>query len=133
MSSRSVRTLFFAVLVLLLNACGKPASEQAAASGDKAVAETKTFSSIVSGTDMPELAKKKNCVACHAIDKKVVGPSWMDIAKKYKGDASAKARLITKIQKGGSGVWGAMPMPPTPGLSDAEASSLVDFVLGLAK
>ena len=57
----------------------------------------------------------------------------MDIAKKYKGDASAKARLITKIQKGGSGVWGAMPMPPTPGLSDAEAGSLVDFVLGLAK
>lgn len=133
MSSPIVHPLLFAVLVLLLAACDKPASEQAAASGDKAVAETKTFSSIVSGTNMPELAKKKNCAACHAIDKKVVGPSWMDIAKKYKGDASAKARLITKIQKGGSGVWGAMPMPPTPGLSDAEAGSLVDFVLGLAK
>ena len=83
--------------------------------------------------DMPDLAKKKNCAACHAIDKKVVGPSWMDISKKYKGDASAKAKLVAKTQKGGGGVWGAMPMPPTPGLSDADASTLVDFVLGLAK
>ncbi len=83
--------------------------------------------------DMPDLAKKKNCVACHAIDKKVVGPAWMDVAKKYKGDASAKAKLVAKTQKGGGGVWGAMPMPPTPGLTDAEANQLVDFVLGLAK
>ncbi|MDH4215950.1 MAG: c-type cytochrome [Gallionella sp.] len=132
MSPRSVRTLFIAVLVTLLTACGKPASEQPAASGDKAAAETKIITSTVSGSEMPEFAKKKNCAACHAIDKKVVGPSWKDIAKKYKGDASAKARLITKMQKGGSGVWGAMPMPPTPGLSDAEASSLVDFIMGLA-
>jgi cytochrome c len=83
--------------------------------------------------DMPDLAKKKNCVACHAIDKKVVGPAWMDVAKKYKGDAGAKAKLVAKTMKGGGGVWGAMPMPPTPGLSEADAGTLVDFVLGLAK
>jgi len=81
--------------------------------------------------DMPDLAKKNNCTACHAIDKKVVGPSFSDVAKKYKGDASAKAKLATKIVKGGGGVWGAMPMPPTPKLSEADANALADFVLGL--
>ena len=83
--------------------------------------------------DMPAAAKKNNCTACHAIDKKVVGPSFADIAKKYKGDAGAKAKLVTKTIKGGGGVWGAMPMPPNPKLSEADASALVDFVLGLAK
>jgi cytochrome c len=83
--------------------------------------------------EMPDLAKKNNCVACHAIDKKVVGPAWVDIAKKYKGDAGAKAKLVAKTMKGGSGVWGAMPMPPTPKLTEADANTLVDFVLGLAK
>ncbi|TAN80081.1 MAG: c-type cytochrome [Gallionella sp.] len=83
--------------------------------------------------DMPELAKKNGCSACHAIDKKVVGPSWMDVAKKYKGDAGAAAKLDTKIAKGGSGVWGPMPMPASPKLTDAERKELVNFVLGLAK
>ena len=81
--------------------------------------------------DMPDLAKKSNCTACHAIDKKVVGPSFSDISKKYKGDASAKAKLAAKIIKGGGGVWGAMPMPPNPKLSEADAAALADFVLGL--
>ena len=84
-------------------------------------------------TDMPEAAKKNNCTACHAIDKKVVGPAFADIAKKYKGDATAKAKLVTKVMKGGSGAWGAMPMPPNPKLTEADANMLVDFVLGLAK
>lgn len=84
-------------------------------------------------TDMPELAKKNGCSACHAIDKKIVGPSWMDVAKKYKGDATAAAKLDTKIAKGGSGVWGPMPMPASPKLTDAERKELVTFVLGLAK
>jgi len=83
--------------------------------------------------DMPAVAKKNNCTACHSIDKKIVGPSWMDVAKKYKGDAGAKAHLVTKFIKGGSGVWGAMPMPASPKLSEADAGELADFVLGLAK
>ena len=81
--------------------------------------------------DMPDLAKKNNCTACHAIDKKVVGPAFGDIAKKYKGDATAKAKLATKIIKGGGGVWGAMPMPASPKISQADAETLADFVLGL--
>ncbi|OGT00452.1 MAG: cytochrome C [Gallionellales bacterium RIFCSPLOWO2_12_FULL_59_22] len=81
--------------------------------------------------DMPDLAKKHNCIACHAIAKKVVGPAYADIAKKYKGDAGAKARLVAKVIKGGGGVWGPMPMPPNPKISEADAAILVDFVLGL--
>lgn len=83
--------------------------------------------------DMPPLAKKNNCTACHAIDKKLVGPAWQAVGDKYKGDAAAKAALVTKIQKGGSGNWGKMPMPANPKLSEADAVALVDFVLGLAK
>ncbi|MCR4297187.1 MAG: c-type cytochrome [Gallionella sp.] len=82
-------------------------------------------------TDMPAVAKKNNCVACHAIDKKVVGPSWADVAKKYKGDAGAAAHLDEKISKGGKGVWGPMPMPPNPKITAEERKELVDFILGL--
>lgn len=81
--------------------------------------------------EMPDLAKANNCTACHAIDKKVVGPSFADIAKKYKGDAGAKAMLVPKMIKGGGGVWGAMPMPASPKLSEADSATLVDFILGL--
>lgn len=81
--------------------------------------------------DMPELAKKSNCTACHAIDKKVVGPAWKAVADKYRGDAGAKAKLVPKMIKGGGGVWGAMPMPASPKLSEADSATLVDFILGL--
>ena len=81
--------------------------------------------------DMPDLAKKNNCTACHAIDKKGVGPAFKDVAAKYKGDAGAKAKLATKIQKGGGGVWGAMPMPASPKISDADAAALADAVLAM--
>ncbi len=83
--------------------------------------------------DMPDLAQKNSCVACHAIDKKLVGPAWMEVSKKYKGDAGAKAKLVTKIQKGGSGNWGTMPMPANPKINEADLGALADFVLGLAK
>lgn len=86
-------------------------------------------------TDMPDVAKKNNCTACHAIDKKVVGPAWTDVAKKYKGDAGAEAKLITKVSKGGGGVWGSMPMPANDaaGTKQADMKALVQFILGLAK
>jgi len=84
--------------------------------------------------DMPDLAKKQNCTSCHAIDKKLVGPAWMDVAKKYKGDASAEAKLEAKVAKGGAGAWGTMPMPPnSPKVSEADIKTLVKFILGLAK
>ena len=83
-----------------------------------------------------ELAKKSGCLACHSVDKKVVGPAWKDVAAKYKGDAGAKALLIDKVKKGGKGNWaevtGGAPMPPySPRVADADIEKLVDFVLGL--
>ena len=77
------------------------------------------------------LAKSKNCMACHAVDKKLVGPSYKDVAKKYAGDAKAADMLASKIVKGGSGVWGAIPMPANPQVSAADAKKLVAWVLSL--
>jgi cytochrome c len=82
--------------------------------------------------DMPPLAQKSGCTACHAIDHKIVGPAWMDVSKKYKGDKKAAARLVAKVKKGGSGVWGPMAMPPQPA-PEADVKQLVKFILGLAK
>jgi cytochrome c len=86
-------------------------------------------------TDMPALAKKNGCVACHSIDKKVMGPAWMDVSKKYKGDKGAEAKLIAKVSKGGSGVWGKMPMPPIDpsGKKQDDIKQLVQFILSLDK
>ena len=82
-------------------------------------------------TDMPAVAKKNNCTACHAVDKKVVGPAWKDVSAKYKGDAAAWDKLATKIKKGGSGNWGKMPMPANPKISDAEIAEILAFIKGL--
>jgi cytochrome c len=81
--------------------------------------------------DQSELAKKSGCLACHAVDKKVVGPSYQEVAAKYKGDKTAEAKLIDKVKKGGSGVWGAVPMPPNSTVKDADIKTLVDWVLSL--
>ena len=75
------------------------------------------------------LATSKNCMACHANDKKLVGPSFKDIAVKYAGDKTAVDKLATKIQKGGAGVWGPVPMPANTQVSDAEAKKLAAWVL----
>jgi cytochrome c len=75
------------------------------------------------------LAKSKNCMACHAVDKKLVGPSYKDVAKKYAGDTKAADMLATKIIKGGSGVWGAIPMPANTQVNEAEAKKLATWVL----
>ena len=76
-----------------------------------------------------ELATKSACTACHAVDKKLVGPSYKDVAAKYKGDKSAEAKLVEKVQKGGVGAWGQVPMPPNPQVNAAEAKTLVAWVL----
>ena len=77
------------------------------------------------------LAKKHNCTACHQIDKKSVGPSYKDVAKKYKGQADAPAKLAEKVKKGGQGVWGQIPMPPNPAVPDADIAKLVAWVLAM--
>lgn len=75
------------------------------------------------------LATSKNCMACHAVDKKLVGPAYKEVAAKYKGDKTAADKLATKIIKGGSGAWGAIPMPANPQVNDADAKKLVAWIL----
>ena len=77
------------------------------------------------------LAKSKNCMACHAVDKKLVGPAYKEVAKKYAGQKDAEATLITHVMKGGKGVWGPVPMPANAQVNEAEAKKLVDWVLSL--
>jgi cytochrome c len=76
-----------------------------------------------------DMAQKKNCMACHATDKKLIGPSYKDVASKYAGQKDAADKLAQKILKGGSGVWGAVPMPANPQVSEAEAKQLAAWVL----
>ncbi len=78
-----------------------------------------------------ELAKQKNCLACHAVDKKLVGPAYKDIAAKYKADKNAPAVLAKKIREGGVGVWGQIPMPANPQVNEQEAQALAKWVLSM--
>ena len=79
------------------------------------------------------LAKKYNCLTCHTVDKKLVGPSYQDVAAKYKGDAGAEAKLIAKVKNGGSGAWGQIPMPPNASVPDADLKTIVKWVLSQKK
>jgi len=79
------------------------------------------------------LAQKNACMACHAVDKKLVGPAYADVAKKYAGQADAVAKVTESIKKGGSGKWGPVPMPAQAALSDTDAKLLAAWVLGGAK
>lgn len=79
-----------------------------------------------------KLAQQKNCLACHSVDTKIVGPAYKEIAKKYAAQKDAASLLATKVMKGGSGVWGTMPMPPQP-VSAAEAQQLVAWILAQKK
>lgn len=77
------------------------------------------------------LAQSKNCMACHAVDKKVVGPAYKEVAAKFAGKPGAEEELVTKIMKGSSGVWGPVPMPPNANVSEAEAKKLVAWIFTL--
>lgn len=76
-----------------------------------------------------DLAKAKNCMACHAVANKLVGPSYKDVAAKYNGQKGAEDKLVQKIMKGGAGTWGPVPMPANPQVSEAEARSLAKWVM----
>ncbi|MDO8933667.1 MAG: c-type cytochrome [Rhodocyclaceae bacterium] len=80
-----------------------------------------------------DLAKKSNCMSCHAVDKKVVGPSYQDVAKKYAGDKGAEAALAAKVKAGGKGTWGQIPMPPNAAVKDEDIKTLVKWILAGAK
>jgi cytochrome c len=78
-----------------------------------------------------QLAQSKNCMSCHRIDSKLVGPAYKDVAAKYAGQADAPERLVQKVMKGGAGVWGPVPMPANPQVNEAEARQLVQWILSL--
>jgi cytochrome c len=79
------------------------------------------------------LAQKNACLACHAVDKKVLGPAYQDVAKKYKGQKDAETVLVANIKSGGAGKWGPIPMPAQPAVSDADAKALAKWILTTAK
>jgi cytochrome c5 len=79
------------------------------------------------------LMQKDGCAACHGIDKKIVGPAYLDVAAKYKGDAGALAKLTQKVKAGGASVWGQVPMPPNPQVPDDDIKALVSWILALKK
>ena len=79
--------------------------------------------------DAAKLAQDKACLACHQIDKKLVGPAYKEVAKKYAADKGAEAKLAKKIREGGTGVWGQIPMPPNAGVNEKEAAILAKWVL----
>ena len=79
------------------------------------------------------MMKKDGCAACHAIDKKLVGPAYVDVAAKYKSDKDAVAKLTKKVKEGGSGVWGQIPMPPNAATPTADITDLVTWILTLKK
>jgi cytochrome c551/c552 len=80
---------------------------------------------------LPELLGKNACTACHAVDRKVVGPALKDVAAKYRSDKGAHAKLAARIRTGGSGAWGSMPMPPQPGLNEEDLRLIVKQILEL--
>lgn len=82
-----------------------------------------------SPADAMSIARKNACMGCHAVDRKLVGPSFQQIAGKYKGDAQAPARLETKVRNGGSGVWGVLPMPSHPSMDGADIRKVVGWIL----
>ena len=86
---------------------------------------------VQSGWASPELAQQKTCMACHAVDRKLVGPAYKDVAAKYAGQRDAAAHLADKIVKGGVGVWGPVPMPANPKVSATEARQLANWILSI--
>jgi len=95
---------------------------------------------LVAGLALPgtaraseDLAKKHNCTACHAVEKKMIGPAYVDVAKKYKGQADAANVVAGRIAKGSTGNWGAIPMPPNAAVPAADVQALAAWVVGLAK
>jgi len=91
------------------------------------------LASLAHAADAPPrglaIARGNACMGCHAVDRKLVGPSFQQVAEKYKGNAGAPASLAKKVKDGGSGVWGAIPMPAHPAMSDADIRTVVDWVL----
>ncbi len=92
-----------------------------------------TAQAVLTNAAAEALMKKDGCAACHSIDKKIVGPAYVEVAAKYKGDKSAVALLTKRVKEGSTGVWGPIPMPPNAATSEADARELVNWIMTLKK
>lgn len=97
------------------------------------IAAVALVAGAASAQDAEALLKKYGCTACHAIDKKLIGPAYNEVAAKYKGQADAPEKLVAKVKSGGLGVWGQIPMPPNPSVPDADLKLMVGYILALKK
>jgi cytochrome c len=89
-------------------------------------------SQVMAAESAQALAQKSGCLACHSVDKKVLGPAYKEVAAKYKGDKSAEAKLVQKVKAGGSGAWGSVPMPAnSPQVKDDDIKTIVHWILSL--
>jgi cytochrome c5 len=114
-------------------AAAAPAAAATAATGAAPAAASAAPSAPLDLASGQSMMQKDGCGACHAVDKKIVGPAYQDVAAKYKGDAGALARLTQKVKAGGTGVWGQVPMPPNSWVSDGDIKALVTWILTLKK
>lgn len=139
MNKKPYSTLILMPLLIVLGACqpdtpAQQAEKPAIAPVPVVAAPAPVAVAPAGKTEAAEiqLAKASKCFSCHAIDKKLVGPAWKEIAVKYRGQKGAEAKLIDKVAKGGSGTWGAVPMPPnTPQVSQSDIKTLVRYILSL--
>jgi cytochrome c len=97
------------------------------------LAATMTAATVALADAGEDRLKKDGCLACHAMDKKIIGPAYKDVAEKYRSDPAAAAKLQDKVKKGGSGVWGQVPMPPNTTVSDTDIKADVAYILSLKK
>jgi cytochrome c5 len=109
------------------------AAASAPAAASKAPSTGATASAPLDMASGTAMMQKDGCAACHAVDKKIVGPAYQDVAAKYKGDKDAATKLVQKVKAGGSGVWGSVPMPPNAQVPDADIKALVSWILTLKK
>jgi cytochrome c len=134
-----MKKLYLLILTLLAACQPESPATQASASREPAAAPVVAVSAPVAvqektpaPTTEMQLAQASKCFSCHAIDRKLVGPAWKDVAAKYRGQKGAEVRLVEKVAKGGSGVWGAVPMPPnSPQVGEGDIRTLVRYILGL--
>jgi cytochrome c len=96
-----------------------------------ALAALLMMTGVASADDGLALAQKNACMSCHGVDKKIVGPAYKDVAKKYAGDKSAHDKLVAKVKAGGKGVWGEIPMPPNPQVKAEDLTKIVSWILSL--